>query len=356
MRTIARSIVVLSVILTSSLNAWAIDAVRGKSYPLGKEHGPWMIMVASFKRPAEDRRNDEGMTVRQAADELVYELRKVGIPAYIHLQEGKVEKVATVDRLGREDDRIYASQRGMVSVLAGNYDSIESPIAQKTLEYVKKYRPKFLEDPKNGGMYRETPGRKGPLGGAFLTINPLTSPSTLQNKQDPLIVKLNTGLHFGLADASGKFSVVIATFGGRNVSALGDEAVNKSARKFDQNLTDVRSLNLNSAGEDATQLTKLLREKGVEAYCYHGLYESFVTVGAFNSLNDPRIVEFAKVFGGRMKVNPATGIESFTAETLILPGAKPTDAPLKVFVFQAEPYLVKIPGHGDPYLPRLTGN
>jgi hypothetical protein len=352
-RTLLNSVLLLAVIAASALDAFAIDAVKGKSYPLGKEHGPWMIMVASFKRPPEDRRTEEGLTARQAADELVYELRKVGIPAYIHLQEGRIEKMQTVDRLGREDGRIYAAQRGMISVLAGNYESVESPVAQKTLAYIKKFRPKFLEDPKNGGIYRETPGQKGPLSGAFLSINPLTDPTSLQQKRDPLLAKLNSGLHYGLIDAKGTSSLKIATFSGRQVSALGDDAVAKGAAKLDQALKPPKmfggsggsdlKMDLNMAGEDAEQLTLALRQKGIEAYCYHGRYESFVTVGAFQSKEDPRIQEFAKVFGGRMKVSPATGIESFTSETLVLPGAKPTDPPTKIFVFDADPKLIDIP-------------
>lgn len=343
MRTLLNSVLLLSVIASMALETWAIDAVRGKSYPLGKEHGPWMIMVASFKKPPEDRRTDEGLTARQAADELVYELRKVGIPAYIHLQEGRVEKLQTVDRLGREDGRVYAAQRGMISVLAGNYESIESPVAQKTLLYVKKFRPKFLDDPKSGAIYRETPGQKGPLAGAFLTINPLIDPASIQQKRDMLLTRLNTGLQYGLVDAKGKYSLKIASFGGRQMSAIGDEALAKGASKFDRSLAGNDGMNLNLAGEDAEQLTRALRQKGIDAYCYHGRFESIVTVGAFQSNEDPRIQEFSKVFGARMKLNPATGIENFTSETLILPGPKPTDPPVKVFIFEANPTVMEIP-------------
>ena len=76
---------VAGLVLWSSTSALAIEAIRGKEYKLTKRHGPWMIMVASFKEPPDVRRT-EGMTPKEAADELVYELRKKGIPAYTFSQ------------------------------------------------------------------------------------------------------------------------------------------------------------------------------------------------------------------------------------------------------------------------------
>ena len=75
-----------------------IQAKRGKRYRFTKQHGPWMIMVASFSEPPPERRT-EGMSPQEAADELVYELRKVKrIPAYTYVQDNQFDRLETIDR------------------------------------------------------------------------------------------------------------------------------------------------------------------------------------------------------------------------------------------------------------------
>ena len=67
----------------------------------------------------------------------------------------------------------------MICVLAGNYGSIDDAIAQDTLNKVKKFHPKFLRNTKNGAVTRNS-GPKGPLAGAFMTINPLRKPEEIR--------------------------------------------------------------------------------------------------------------------------------------------------------------------------------
>src|SRR5262245_54931630 len=81
-----------------------IEAVQGMQYKLSREHGPWMILVATFREPPPEART-KGMTPKQAADELVYELRKKGLPAYTFMQEDVKDQIKTVDRFGREEER-----------------------------------------------------------------------------------------------------------------------------------------------------------------------------------------------------------------------------------------------------------
>ena len=46
-----------------------VDADPNTNYPLKRENGPWMIMVASFRNVGEDSRTD-GLNADEAADEL----------------------------------------------------------------------------------------------------------------------------------------------------------------------------------------------------------------------------------------------------------------------------------------------
>ena len=77
-----------------------IEAIKGKKYVLGKQHGPWMIMVASLAEPPPEFRID-GPTKEQAADDLVYELRKKNIPAYVYEQKEEIQSLSTINRGGK---------------------------------------------------------------------------------------------------------------------------------------------------------------------------------------------------------------------------------------------------------------
>ncbi|QDU12024.1 hypothetical protein [Gimesia aquarii] len=322
-----------------------IEAVKGKKYKLTKRHGPWMIMVASLRDIPESRRS-KGLSSQEAADELVYELRKRGIPAYTFSQESVIQRFNTLDRLGREERRSYAAQRAMISVIAGNYSDSEDDVAQKTLKYLKKFQPKVLTE---NGVYNKTPGQPGPLSGAFLTINPLLSPQEVaQRKQDPLIAKLNSGIEYSLLKNKGKYSLVVASFYGNSVT--------KTATSRFQNASETLKISnaLDQAAENAWSLAKALRNaksygfpasapQNIDAYILHEKYRSVVTVGSFDSPNDPRLTEYAKLFGAKMKAHPETGVESMTAEYFVIPGKTPQSPPVASWVFDPKPTLIRNP-------------
>ena len=125
------SVLAAGVVLGSASFAGAgIDAVRGRKYQITKRHGPWMIMVATFHAPPKELRG-EGMTPAEAADELVYELRRKGIPAYAFRLEDRKIAALSFDRSGRQ--RSSATRyHGGIAVLAGNYPSPQDKVAQAT--------------------------------------------------------------------------------------------------------------------------------------------------------------------------------------------------------------------------------
>jgi hypothetical protein len=315
--------------------AWSIEAVKGKNYTLTKEHGPWMVMVASFRNVPKDRR-EEGLSAEDAALELVYELRKAGIPAYTHAQGAVVEKIETVDRQGRDDERIFAAQRDMVCVLAGNWNAIDEKEAQKVLADVKKYQPKFMKAKGSGAIFRVSAGQKGPLGGAFMTINPLLTPEEIAHKKaDPVVVQLNHHSRYPLIKAKGKYTVQVATFTGKH-------AMQVNANEFDRRLADKNSYSLNRAGEDAEQLAAALRqERKVEAYVHHDRFQSIVTVGAFDTPDDPLGTQIRRQFWPQ--ANPESQSNRLQPQTLVLPrGNNPGDVPL-VWVFDLQPQVIPVP-------------
>ena len=322
-----------------------IEAVKGKKYKLTKRHGPWMIMVASLRDIPESRRS-KGLSAQEAADELVYELRKRGIPAYTFSQESVIQRFNTLDRLGREERRSYAAQRAMISVIAGNYSDSEDEVAQKTLKYIKHFQPEVITE---NGVYKKTPGQPGPLSGAFLTINPLLSPQEVaQRKQDPLIAKLNSGVEFSLLNNKGNYSLVIASFYGNSVTETA------TSRFTNASESEELSNSLDIAAQNAWLLTKALREAkkhgfpagnatDIDAYVLHEKYRSIVTVGSFKGPDDPRIEPYAKLFGSKMRPHPETGVKAMTSEYFIIPGTSPGAPLLASWVFDPKPVLIQVP-------------
>ncbi|MEX0715135.1 MAG: hypothetical protein WD066_01040 [Planctomycetaceae bacterium] len=322
-----------------------IEAVRGKQYAISKQHGPWMIMVASFHdRPREiveverggdlnrvpNARYSDGLTAAEAADELVYDLRRRGIPAYAFRQKAAKGTWNTVDRRGQRDTRVFRERDDRIVVLAGNYDSVDDSIGQKTLEYIKKLKPEVLDE---GGVYSKTPGRPGPLSRAFLTINPLLNPDEITQQQrarDPLVLKLNSGIRHSLFSNPSKFTLAVATFRGKSVTSFN---ANEDRFRVDDTL--------DKAAQDAQDLAQFLntnesmKASNLEAYVFHDRYESIVTVGAFDSPADPVIQQLRVALGPKMEANPKTGLQELRYEQIVIWEQRPTPGGLRPYELHA---------------------
>ncbi len=294
------SLLGLSVLLSFATDASAarIDAVKGRTYKLTKKHGPWMIMVASFRPASPDGIVSNGKTPLELAQDLVYELRQNRLPAYVYRMDAPDEQVETTDRMGRGETRKLLTSYDQVCVIAGNYPSLEDKTAQATLKWMKKFRPKALQQ--EGVSWLETQRRKGPLGGAFLTVNPLLSLEEIaQRRHDPLLQKINSRDRYSLYNNKGKYTLIIATFSGKKMAHLGDstspEAI-KAFHKITQDHSDLDEASLN-----AWELAVALRElnENIDAYVWHERYQSVVTVGAFDSPTDPTIKRYLRVFAAQ---------------------------------------------------------
>ncbi len=343
------------VLLSMSSTARAIENDPKKEYRLTEKHGPWMIMVATFSDVRDSERKKDGLTAEEAARKLVHEIRSKDIPAYVFSQDAKKEKIDTYDRLGNKDKRVYTAQFDMICVLAGNYEKVDDKIAQKTLGYIKKFRPKFMTDPKSGAIVRDVSnGQKGPFGGAFLTINPMLKPGeVVRRKVDNDIKYFNSGIDFPLVDLKHRYTLKVATFTGKSVVPLGSSKYNGREENFDKSLVNSGPYNLARAGEDAMQLTYALRQNGnvtrkqlgrdrFEAYVYHDKFQSIVTIGGFDSENDPEIKKLAETFMAKYKAD-VRGEYSLEGESLSLPNPDPNSPPLQVWAFDPIPELIEVP-------------
>ncbi|GDY07491.1 MAG: hypothetical protein DWI21_16435 [Planctomycetota bacterium] len=363
MSQLTRSLMLCGVFALSSVvatPAWAekIEAIKGKVYKLDKQHGPWMVMVASLSEPPPEARID-GPNMKEAANSLVFELRKKDIPAYIFVQEEEIQPLSTFKRGDKVVRREVKSKDNRICVVAGNYGSSEDRIAQKTLNWIKKFNPKELTD---HAVFHPTPGRPGPLSGAFLTINPmLSAEEASQQKIDPLLVRLNAGRRDSLLANTGKYTLVVASFRGKS------QLLSKPS---DEEFEISRSLD--DAGHQAEVLCYALREQKLhfgrqfDAFVWHDRDRSLVCIGSFVSDKDPLIPRMFEYFSERKQLNAQTQTEVVMPQSLLVPEPEKSNwvfpklnkgisrdrkiAPLPkhTFAFDPKPQLMLVPKSGKP--------
>lgn len=368
-RTLKLTVTVLLAALAMSApsQSHAIENVRGKSYELTQKHGPWMIMVTSFRNVRDESMKKDGLTAEQAAAELVFELREKGIPAYSYAQDAVKGEIKTHDRLGRDDRRIYAAQRDMICVLAGNYSTIDDSVGQKTLKYIKKFHPKFLQEAKSGAIVRSD--ARGPLSLAFMTINPLIDPKdVVQQTVDKETKALNSGVMYPLIKNPHKYTVQVATFAGKSLTAK-QSMIQGREGLLQSRLGGEYQFDLNLAGEEANQLAAFLRRNGPkgstalnEAYVYHDKFQSIVTIGGFDAPDDPRIRMIIEHYSPRWEpdlravsqARRATGApltpeeeeqlpKVRTNHIEYLPGPTRDSQPVHLWTFDTAPRVIPVP-------------
>jgi hypothetical protein len=301
-----------------------IEAIRGKVYKLTPKHGPWMIKVTSLWEEPDHREE-------LVLNELVYKLRKAGIPAYIHRQEEEVEPIESVDLRGRPRHRSLTTQHSMVAVLAGNYIKPDDKTARQTLAYI---RAKF--DPK---VTVEFDGRKElvPLSvrNSFMTRNPmLPADEMARHVTDPLILKLNSGTENSLFENRGKYTLIVASFYGQS------KVWQSEFGKFEQALRKDSQVSLDNAARESRELMLTLRKLNYPAFVYHDQFRSIVTIGDFKSKDDPRIQELFNKFRAKPDIHPRSG------QPLMGQDGNPLLLPVNIqFNEKEQPVLVDMPIH-----------
>lgn len=349
----------LTSFVTTPASAEKIEAAKDKKYELGKQHGPWMIMVASLSEPPPESRVD-GPNMKEAAGSLVLELRKKGIPAYVYEQKEEIQPLSTYKRGDKVVRREVKAKDNRICVVAGNYGSADDRIAQKTLNWIKDFNPKELTD---HAVFHPTPGNPGPLSRAFLTINPmLSAEEASQQKMDPLLMRLNAGRKDSLLTNQGKYTLVVASFRGKSQLI--------SNKKFDDEFELSRSLD--EAGHQAEVLCHALRDQKLhhgrqyDAFVWHDRDRSLVCVGSFTSDKDPLIPRMFEYFSERKQLNAQTQTDVVMPQSLLVPEPEKTNwtfpklskaitrdrkvdpLPKHSFAFDPKPQLMLVPKSGKP--------
>jgi hypothetical protein len=302
-----------------------VEADPNKTYTLTEENGPWVILACTFS----------GDNAKKQANDLVYELRKkYKLPAYIYEKEFNYGRQVIGRGVNRYNEPVKMRyQRGAeireIAVMVGNFPSIDDPDAQKTLQDLKYATPECLEL-KNGRRTNQSLAalrliqkeiqsaignekkKRGPMGHAFLTTNPLLPDDYYAPKGvDKLVLAMNEHNRYSLLDCPGRYTVQVAHFTGKVIiDQKVIQAVEQGRKTFKSGLAE--------AGEKAEKLAEILREQGYEAYVFHDRYASIVTVGSFNSVGSPRA-------DGKLEINPNVHalMKQFAAEQVPGGGMKP---------------------------------
>jgi hypothetical protein len=286
-----------------------VEADPKKFYALGEEHGPWLILAASF----------HGQSAEKDARTLVQELRsRYKLPAYIHRQTYDFSQPIE-ERNGAgpaKKMRYMKSQKYEgLAVLVGNFQSVQDPDLETTLNKIKQLKPATFDPNQSSatttkladfsGLKRRlssnAKGARGPMASAFATRNPLLPDEVLApNGIDNFVARLNKGVEHSLLDNPGKYTVRVATFRG---SATINQREIEDIQTRDK-LTD----KLQVAADNAHRLTVALRKRGVDAYEFHDRMESIVAVGSFTSEKQiSQIYKIVEQFRATEEKDPKTG-------------------------------------------------
>lgn len=324
-----------------------VAANKDDLYPLSEENGPWMIMATTFS----------GDGAEEQARELVHELRSTyKLPAYSYRKRFDYSKKVEgrgIDKYGTPLQMRY--QRGEaideIAVLVGDYPAVDDPAAQKVLKKLKYVQPVSLKL-ENGKSTSQSLAalrliqqkllpdgndrkKKGPMGHAFVTANPLLPHEYYVPKGiDKLVLNMNKGVKYSLLDCPDRYSLKVATFNGNVVI---DQKIIKQVEEG----ASIGS-RLAEAADKAHKVTMALREKGYEAYEFHDRYMSMVCVGSFKTVGSPRA-------DGKTEINPIIHryMTTFGADRKMAPGqAAPQVGPPKKVAgipLDLQPIPVEIP-------------
>jgi len=310
-----------------------IEADANADYVLSEQSGAWLIMAATFS----------GDGAEQQAHELVLELRKrYKLPAFIHEMTFDFRNAVVgrgIDRFGEPVRMHYQRNREIheIAVLVGGYPRIDDPRAQRILRKVKMLRPHALDPSERHKTSQSLAAlrtiqaallpdgdeakKKGPMGKAFITRNPLLPRGYfVSTGVDELVLKMNRGVPHSLLTCKGKFTVRVATFSG---TVIIDQKKLKAYQQGKQRMPS----RLAQAALKAHRLTMSLRQKGYDAYEFHDRYSSIVTVGSFSAVAlpgqaggariDPRIEKIITTFSGTpVESKPGGRLSGFRPKTL----------------------------------------
>jgi hypothetical protein len=301
--------------------------------------GPWMICAASFS----------GQPSRGQAEDLATEIRThYQLPACVFNRTAE-ERRAEQERIARvraEKREIY-KQNGIpeetpvyvktvhiedqYAVLIGGYK--DDAIARKELEKIRKLKPSekfavyaYVPDPKTGQLREQA---VNPFQTAFVCHNP-TVPVEKPKQDADLSERLkeyNAHESYSLLKCSKPYTLVIKAYkGAATLESQTASASTMAKWGMGRKAADVMTGNEKAAHMAAEFLRNKQPGLGFEAYVLHTEYNSYVTIGGFDSADDPRLIQTMQYFLKELN-RPGSGVNQLHMQAHFLTDPMPMPVP-----------------------------
>jgi hypothetical protein len=303
------ALVLLGGLLASTAQG-QVEADPNKEYLVTPEAGPWMIKAAVFVGPE----------APPLAHKMIIEIRRgYQLPAYV-FNFGQQERRKRDEELQRMH-RLYPETKvplrttrieDQCAVLIGGYK--DSDEARRALEKIKKLPPPsdprllpvlFQEkEVKNGGpdgMAELQVARANPFAMSFVIRNP-TVPQEQPTgpKTDPFLKQLNADEPYSLLKCKKPWTLLVAVFHGLTTI----QAKEQTTSVFDSIWPREHGKLLAASGHNAQKLAEALRKLGFDAYVLHTRQASFVTIGAYDSKDDPQMQQVQRTLASNLQFGP----------------------------------------------------
>jgi hypothetical protein len=275
----------------------AADPVAADPYAITPDAGPWVICAASYM--GEDASN--------LAHQLAEQLRtRHGLPAYVFDRGDEEKRRDRAEHAKKE--AFYGVQlpfrhpryMSQFAVLIGGYPDMDA--AKAAMVGVKKLPPPDLKL-SNGKQAFDTELVKkpdeqmqqtavNPLSRSFVTRNPAAPAAKSEGaKIDPIWKELNASESYSLLKNPKTWTLVVKDYSGATAIQQRSETAGLTDFLGRMGLKVAPGEQLNAAGKQAHGLAEFLRDRriGLDAYVLHTRTNSIVTVGAFDSLDDPEL-------------------------------------------------------------------
>jgi hypothetical protein len=302
-------------------------------YTITSAAGPWVIFLTSFS----------GSNAAALAEDMVSELRRdFKLPAYFfnrgaELQRAEEQRVSAMVKRQSDFLRSQGVEPGKVrvkkvntveehyAVLIAGWKDMDS--ARKALDAIRKQKSpseKFMETtfvigPGANGGSEVKQAYLNPFQKAFVGRNPTVpreaaAPET--GKPDRFLKDLNENVPNSLLKNPKRWTLVVKTYNAPvQITSKIDGSGNSSL--MDKLGMGSRTPDaLNAAAQQAHALAEALRHKSLnlEAYVFHTRTMSIVTVGGFDSPNDPQLLQMQKTLaslklGTESLISPPAPVE-----------------------------------------------
>lgn len=286
--------------------------------------GAWMIFIISYP----------GANGPQHARNMVSELRSRRVPAYV-FSYGAEERKKEFDRVRKilQEQQEFFRKEGLSpeqgvrvryqnievqhAVLVGGYADADS--AKRALDGVRNWTP---PDPTKVALetqfYKESDAKGGraeakyvnPFKRAFVVRNPTVKPEVAKDDKKldiKMLRAMNADESFSLLKCPKAFTLAVKEF--QTPFMMNDR--DTSATVWDKLGVTSKADRVDGAALSAHNLVDSLRKRSLEAYVLHSKFSSVVTVGSFDSPDDPALKSMQDLLATRFSQPPFSLVQFF---------------------------------------------